>query len=126
MCLKAYCEIETEKRVRLSARLIQAATGRLIWSEEYERAVRDLHALYGSVAAAIAAAVEVNLDDEDTRRVSLRRAVDPDAHQADPSKAAFTGISEPANRCRRPSRSSRPRSPSTKLRARLRRAGRLL
>ncbi len=74
--------VRSNERVRLSARLIEAATGRLIWSEEYERAVRDLHALYGSVAAAIAAAVEVNLDDEDTRRVSLRRAVDPDVYEA--------------------------------------------
>jgi tetratricopeptide (TPR) repeat protein len=69
-------------RVRLSARLIEAGTGRLIWSEEYERAVRDLNALYGSVAAAIAAAVEVSVDEEDTRRLSLRRAVDPDVYEA--------------------------------------------
>jgi TolB-like protein/Tfp pilus assembly protein PilF len=69
-------------RVRLSARLIEASTGRLVWSEEYERAVRDLHALYASVAAAVAAAVEINVGDEDTRRLSLRRAVDPDVYEA--------------------------------------------
>jgi eukaryotic-like serine/threonine-protein kinase len=69
-------------RVRLSARLIEAATGRLIWSDEYERHVRDLQALYGSVAAAVAGAVEVNVGEDDLRRLALTRAVDPDVYEA--------------------------------------------
>jgi serine/threonine protein kinase/TolB-like protein/Flp pilus assembly protein TadD len=69
-------------RVRLSARLIEAATGRLIWSEEYERHVRDLQALYGAVAAAIASAIEVSVQEDDVRRLSLTRAVDPDVYEA--------------------------------------------
>jgi TolB-like protein/tetratricopeptide (TPR) repeat protein len=69
-------------RVRLSARLIEAATGRLIWSEEYERHVRELQALYGAVATAIAGAVEINVGDDELRRLSLARAVDPDVYEA--------------------------------------------
>lgn len=69
-------------RVRLSARLIEPATGRLVWSDEYDRHVRDLHALQGSVASAIAEAVELTVTEDDTRRLSLRRAVDPDVYEA--------------------------------------------
>jgi TolB-like protein/Tfp pilus assembly protein PilF len=69
-------------RVQLSARLFEAATGRVIWAEEYERHVRDLQALYSAVAAGIAEAVEINVNDDDRRRLSLTRAVDPDVYEA--------------------------------------------
>jgi TolB-like protein/Tfp pilus assembly protein PilF len=71
-----------DDRVRLSAQLIEAATGRVTWSEQYERHVRDLQALYGAVAAAIAGAVEVSVGDDDLRRLSVTRAVDPDVYEA--------------------------------------------
>jgi TolB-like protein/Tfp pilus assembly protein PilF len=70
------------QHVRLSLRLTEAATRRPLWSEEYERHTRDLDALYGSIAGSIAEAMAIRVDVDDTRRLSLRRAVDPDVYEA--------------------------------------------
>jgi serine/threonine-protein kinase len=67
---------------RLAARLLDTSSGRVLWSAEYERHARDLHALYGAVAADVAEAIQVRLDEDDSRRLSLVRAVDPDVYEA--------------------------------------------
>jgi len=66
-------------RVRITARLIHPATDRQLWSESYERDLRDVLALQGEVARAVASQIRA--------RVTLRagpstaRAVNPEAYE---------------------------------------------
>ena len=69
-------------RVRLSARLIDAASGRVIWSEDYQRDAREIQALEATVAKAIAQAAEIEITTDDARHVAAVRAVAPDVYEA--------------------------------------------
>lgn len=66
-------------RVRISARLVEAAADRAVWSRSYEREVRDVLALQSEVAQAIAEEVRVSLTPEEQARLTRPRAVDPGA-----------------------------------------------
>lgn len=68
--------------VSLSARLLDAASGRVIWSETYRRRAREVQALQATVARAVANAVEVELTVDDDRHFGAVRAVDPDVYEA--------------------------------------------
>jgi TolB-like protein/DNA-binding SARP family transcriptional activator len=48
-------------RLRVSAQLIDAATGYHIWSDDYDRELRDVFAVQDEIAQAIAAALELRL-----------------------------------------------------------------
>jgi TolB-like protein/Tfp pilus assembly protein PilF len=74
--------MRSEDRVRITARLIQAATGKLLWSESYERSLRDVLALQSEVALAIAKEVQVSLTPQERARLGGPRPVDPEAHAA--------------------------------------------
>jgi serine/threonine-protein kinase len=69
-------------RVRLSARVVDPATNRVLWSQSYERGAREIQALYATVAAAIAAAIHVQLNAEDAQRFAAVRAVDPAVYES--------------------------------------------
>jgi serine/threonine protein kinase/tetratricopeptide (TPR) repeat protein len=64
------------ERVRISARLVHAASDRRLWGDSYERDVRDVIALQSEVAHAIASEVSASLE------VPARGRVDPQAHEA--------------------------------------------
>ena len=68
--------------VSLSARLLDAASGRVIWSATYRRGAREVQALQATVARAVANAVEVELTVDDDRHFGAVRAVDPDVYEA--------------------------------------------
>ncbi len=66
-------------RVRISARLTQAASETVLWAENYERDLKDLLSLQGEVARQIAAGVRLTLTpDEQTRLAG--HPVDPEVH----------------------------------------------
>lgn len=69
-------------RVRIAARLLEASTGRVIWSEEYERPLRHLQALHGAIAGSVSRAIAVRLTADDATRLATVRAVDPDVYEA--------------------------------------------
>ncbi|HEY2944851.1 MAG TPA: winged helix-turn-helix domain-containing protein [Vicinamibacteria bacterium] len=69
-------------RVRVTAQLIHAPTDRHLWARTYEREMRDVLALQGELAGAIAQAVRVELRPDEQRRLAVRGAVDPDAYDA--------------------------------------------
>jgi TolB-like protein/DNA-binding SARP family transcriptional activator/tetratricopeptide (TPR) repeat protein len=48
-------------RIRIGARLVDAASGYQIWSEEYHRELRDIFAVQDEIASAIAGALEMKL-----------------------------------------------------------------
>jgi TolB-like protein/tetratricopeptide (TPR) repeat protein len=68
--------------VRIAAELLEPATGRVIWSESYERPVRTLQALHGTIATAISRAMAVELAEDDRTRFSTARAVAPEVYEA--------------------------------------------
>jgi TolB-like protein/Tfp pilus assembly protein PilF len=74
--------LQSGDRVRITAQLIQAATDQHLWAESYERDLKDILALQGEVARAIAEEIEVKLTPREEARLSAARSVDPEAHTA--------------------------------------------
>ena len=69
-------------RVRVSAQLVDPATGENLWARAYERDLRDVLALQADVAVAIAAEIRGTLELEaDKRPAAAARQVDPRAYE---------------------------------------------
>jgi TolB-like protein/tetratricopeptide (TPR) repeat protein len=74
--------LRSQNRVRVTAQLIDTATDRHLWSETYDRDLRDVVGLQADVAQSIARAIGARVTPaEDSHRASTRR-VDPDAYEA--------------------------------------------
>jgi len=69
-------------RVRITARLVDARSDRNLWSQSYERDLRDVLALQNEVARQVAAEVGINLSAGERARLASSRSVNPDAHEA--------------------------------------------
>src|SRR2546429_4330006 len=68
--------LRSGSRVRVTANLLHAPTDRHLWAESYERDLRDVLALQGEVARAIAEEVRVKLTPkEEIGRASCRERV---------------------------------------------------
>jgi len=67
-------------RVRITAQLVDAADGTIIWSETYERGMRDVLALQGDVARAIARRIRTTLAPGVEERLRAR-PVRPDVYE---------------------------------------------
>ncbi len=68
-------------RVRITAQLIRAATDEHLWSESYERDLKDVLALQSEVARSIAREIKIALTPQEQIRLAEARPVDPEAHQ---------------------------------------------
>jgi TolB-like protein/DNA-binding winged helix-turn-helix (wHTH) protein/Tfp pilus assembly protein PilF len=69
-------------RVRITARLIDARNDRNLWTESYERDLRDVLALQSQVARAVASEIKVDLQPQEQARLATVRQVDPEAEIA--------------------------------------------
>jgi TolB-like protein/DNA-binding winged helix-turn-helix (wHTH) protein/Tfp pilus assembly protein PilF len=69
-------------RVRVTVQATSAATDAQLWSESYEREIRDVLSLQGEVARLIAQAVSVRLTAREQHELARPRRVDPEAYQA--------------------------------------------
>ena len=69
-------------RVRITAQLIQASTDRHLWSETYDRDLRDIFAVQSEVAQSIANEVKVKLTPQEQTRLKSGRPVNPEAYEA--------------------------------------------
>ncbi len=69
-------------RVRITAQLLDAANDRHLWAKSYERDLRDVLALQGEVAQAIAQEIQVKLAPPEQARLAGARPVNPDAYEA--------------------------------------------
>jgi len=69
-------------RVRITAQLIEAASDRHLWADEYDRDARDILTLQREVARAIAREVRVTLAPQDEAQLAAVRRIDPTAHEA--------------------------------------------
>jgi tetratricopeptide (TPR) repeat protein len=70
------------ERVRITAKLIKAATDQHLWAESYERDMRDVLLLQRDVARDIAEAVRIRLTPDEQASLGSARPVDPEAHEA--------------------------------------------
>jgi adenylate cyclase len=61
-------------RVRITAQLIDAATGHHLWAERYDREIGDLFAIQDEITASVAAAVEPEIMEIEERRAISRRS----------------------------------------------------
>jgi len=69
-------------RARISAQLIEVATDRHLWAKAYERDVRDIVALQGDVAQAIAGEIQIRVTPQELSRLARKRPVVPEAYEA--------------------------------------------
>jgi TolB-like protein/DNA-binding winged helix-turn-helix (wHTH) protein/Tfp pilus assembly protein PilF len=68
-------------RVRISAQLIQANPEKHLWAESYERDLRDVLALQGEIARAVADQIRIELTAQERTRLSSSRPVNPESYQ---------------------------------------------
>ncbi len=69
-------------RVRMTVQLIEAATEKRLWSRRYERELTSILALQGDMAQAIAREIRGTLSPQEESRLSNRRQVNPQVHEA--------------------------------------------
>jgi TolB-like protein len=69
-------------RVRVSAQLIDAKTGRVIWVQNYDRTLADSLTLQGELAMKIAAAVGATLSPQEKARVTAKPTNNTAAYDA--------------------------------------------
>ena len=73
--------IHASERVQIIAKLIRGSTGEVIWTESFERDLRDVLTLQRDIARAITSRVDVTLTPEAQARLTSARPVDPELHQ---------------------------------------------
>ena len=69
------------ERVRITAQLIDAATEELIWTQSYDRDMRDVLTLQSEVARSIATQIQVKLSPTEELRLSRVNPVNPKAYE---------------------------------------------
>jgi serine/threonine protein kinase len=70
------------ERVRVTAQLINPATGAQVWAHGFERDVRDIVSLENEIVAAIAREVNLQITPQEKSRLASARPVDPEAYVA--------------------------------------------
>ncbi len=68
--------------VRITAKLVEVASGRNVWGESFERNLSNVLALQSEVALAIVEKVRVHMTPHEHARLAVKRTVDPAAHEA--------------------------------------------
>jgi TolB-like protein/Tfp pilus assembly protein PilF len=80
-------------RVRINARLIEAAGDRQMWAESYERDLRDVLSLQSDVASAIVREIRVQVAPGESSQLASKGPVDPEAYQLSlQGRVAFSRI----------------------------------
>jgi TolB-like protein/DNA-binding winged helix-turn-helix (wHTH) protein len=69
-------------RVRVTVHLSQALPERQLWSQEYDRSIRDALSLQGEIARAITDEIQVKLTPEERTRLAASRSVNPEAQDS--------------------------------------------
>jgi TolB-like protein/DNA-binding winged helix-turn-helix (wHTH) protein/Tfp pilus assembly protein PilF len=74
--------LRADGKVRITTQLIQANPERHLWSESYERDLKDVIALQGEVTQAIAREIRVSLTAKEQARLAAVTPVNPQAYDA--------------------------------------------
>lgn len=70
------------ERLRASLRLVETRTGRVRWTEAYDRDVRDVLAVQGEIVRGLASAAGLPIAEDAARRLAVVRAVRPEVYEA--------------------------------------------
>jgi TolB-like protein len=73
--------MRAEDRVRVTARLIQAASDRHLWAQSYGGELRDVLALQSEVAQAIASEIRIKVTPQEQARLASAHPVDARAYE---------------------------------------------
>jgi len=73
--------IRSGDRVRITAQLIDGTSDRHLWTEEYDRDLKDMLLLQSEVAQSIAREIRIALTPEDEERLASAHVVDPEAYE---------------------------------------------
>lgn len=73
--------IRAGQRLRLTVQMIDTASGEYVWSDRFDREIRDVLALQAEIVSSIARQVRLHLTPEEKLRLAERHAVDPEAHE---------------------------------------------
>jgi len=68
-------------RVRITAQLIDGATGGHVWAERYDRDLSDIFALQDEISQAIVAALKLKLLPEEKKAIEQRGTTNPEAYK---------------------------------------------
>lgn len=74
--------IREGSRIRVTAQLIRGATETHLWSETYDREMRDALTLESELAQTIAEKVRVTVTGEEQQRLTTARAVEPEVYES--------------------------------------------
>ena len=69
-------------RVRMTAQLVRAESGEILWANRYERSAGDVLSLQSELVGAIAREVQAKITPEQTARLATARPINPGAHDA--------------------------------------------
>lgn len=69
------------ERARILVRLIDASDGRVVWSEEYDREMRDVLSVQNDIAMRVASALKVQLLDAEREGLQQRGTLSPEAYR---------------------------------------------
>jgi len=67
-------------RMRVTARLVDAATDRSLWSERYDRAAADILTIQADVAASVGEAIRINITPQERRKLSTPASTNAQAY----------------------------------------------
>jgi serine/threonine protein kinase len=69
-----------EGRIQISARLVECATGAVVWSREYERPLEDVFAVRGEIVSAVAQRMGLRLSASEKAALAAAPTRDPHAY----------------------------------------------
>src|SRR6266446_705527 len=73
--------LRVDKRVRITAELVQVSTDHHLWADTYESQIGDVLALQNRVSSAIVNEIRINLTPEDKQRLAKNPSVSPEAYE---------------------------------------------
>src|SRR5260370_30435150 len=74
--------LQSGNRVRITVQLFEGKSEKQLWAQSYEQDLRDVLALQGELASAIAREIQVKLTPQEKQRLTQARQVDPAAYLA--------------------------------------------
>jgi TolB-like protein/DNA-binding winged helix-turn-helix (wHTH) protein/Flp pilus assembly protein TadD len=73
--------ISSRDRLKVDAQLVEAATGRQLWSQTYECGLGEMIGVQGEITRAVAHAIQAELTPEQESRLLRQQSVDPQTYE---------------------------------------------
>ncbi len=74
--------LRSGNRVQVTAHLIKASSEDPVWSDRFEREFRDVLTLQNNIVGTLARAIQLQLTDEEEKKLQREVTIDPDAYEA--------------------------------------------